>query len=32
MIMIIFFIGDHFCQDAYGHNGHGHVSKSLETL
>jgi hypothetical protein len=21
-------IGDHFCEDAYGRDGHGHVSKS----
>jgi hypothetical protein len=25
-------IGDHFCEDAYGRNSHGHDSKSQETL
>jgi hypothetical protein len=26
--MIKNLIGDHFCEDAYGRNGHGHASKS----
>jgi hypothetical protein len=28
MIMIKNPIDDHFCENAYGRNGHGHVSKS----
>jgi hypothetical protein len=25
-------IGDHFCEDAHGRDGHGHASESKETL
>jgi hypothetical protein len=25
-------IGDHFCEDAYGRNGHRYASKSKESL
>ena len=30
--MIKNLIGDHFCEDAYGCDGHGHISKPYETL
>ena len=32
MIMIKNLIGDHFCEDAQGRDGHGHAIKSKETL
>jgi hypothetical protein len=31
-ILIRNLICDHFCEDAYGRDGHGHASKSKETL
>ena len=31
-IMIRNIICDHFCEDAYGRDGHGHASESKETL
>jgi hypothetical protein len=32
MIIIKKLVGDHFCEDAYGRNGYGHVFKSKKMI